>query len=100
MKLLLDENCQNLKPYLLELGWEVDTVKEALKTLESSNSINDDQILSYALQNKTIIITKDNGLKKRCQIFYVPFIDLGSPEQEATLADRKLKEMQAWKEFL
>jgi len=100
MKLLLDENCQNLKPYLIELGWEVDTVKEALKTLESSNSISDDQILSYALQNKTIIITKDNGLKKRCQIFCVPFIDLGSPEQEATLADQKLKEMQAWKEFL
>ena len=100
MKVLLDENCRNLKPYLAEMGWEVIAVKDVLEKKEGSNGVSDDQVLSYAMKNKNIIITKDAELKKRCMVFSVPFIDLGSPEQDARIADQKLREIQSLKEYL
>lgn len=100
MKILLDECCLNLKTFLLEMGWETFTVKDAIDRKAGTNSVGDDGVLSYAIQNKAIIVTKDNGLKIRCFNMSIPFIDIGSPEQEARTVDRKLKEMLSWKEYL
>ena len=100
MKILLDENCQNLKPHLVEMGWKAVAVKDVIEKIEGNNGVSDDQVLSYAMDNKHIIITKDKGLKKRCKVFKVPFIDLGSPEQDAIVVDEKLKKIQALKEYL
>lgn len=99
MKILLDENCRSLRPYLVEMGWEAIAVKDVLEKLEGGNGVSDDQVLNHALKKKMIIITKDNGLKKRCDIFSVPYIDLGSPEQEAKVVHKKLNEMLAWKDY-
>jgi len=82
------------------MGWEVIAVKDVIEKNEGSNGVSDDQVLSYAMENKKIIITKDANLKKRCVVFSVPFIDLGSPEQDARIADQKLREMQSLKEYL
>jgi len=100
MKVLLDENCQSLKPYLLDLNWEVVSVKDVIDRKAGTNEVSDDQILIFALDQKAIIVTKDNGLKIRCFNKSVPFIDLGSPEQEAAVVSRKLKEMRSWKDYL
>ena len=100
MKVLLDENCSNLKLLLLEMGWDVLTVKEVIDRKAGYNSVSDEQIISYAKEKKTIIVTKDNGLKFRCLKESIPFIDIGSPEQESKIVDSKLREMQAWREYL
>ena len=54
----------------------------------------------FDLELQRARVTKDKGLKKRCRIFKVPFIDLESPEQDAIVVDEKLKEIQALKEYL
>ena len=77
MKILLDENCANLKILLLEMSWEVYTVKEVLSRKAGSNSVPDSQILNYALKNKTIIVTKDKEMNIRCLEKSIPFVDLG-----------------------
>lgn len=100
LKILLDENCSNLKRFLREMGWEVFIIKDVLDRKSGTNCVTDDQVLSYSIANKTIIVTKDKGLKIRCFNMSIPFIDLGSPEQEARIVDRKLREMMAWKEYL
>lgn len=100
MKVLLDENCQSLKPYLLDLNWEVMNIKDVIDRKAGTSGVSDDQVLIFALDQKAIIVTKDNGLKIRCFNKSVPFIDLGSPEQEAAVVSRKLKEMQSWKDYL
>jgi len=89
-----------LKSLLLDLGWEVLTVKDVLDRKAGTNSVSDDQVLKYAIENKTVIVTKDNGVKIRCLNMAIPFIDIGSPEQEARTIDRRLREMVAWKEYL
>ena len=100
MKVLLDENCSKLKQILLEIGWDVVTVKEVIDRKAGYNSVSDEQIINYAKEKKAIIVIKDNGIKFRCFNESIPFIDIGSPEQEAKIVDRKLMEMQAWKEYL
>jgi predicted nuclease of predicted toxin-antitoxin system len=100
MRLLLDENCSNLKEILFEMGWEVLTICDAIERKAGTKSVSDEEILAYAKKNKTIIVTKDQGLKLLCYKESVPFISLGSPREEALLVDNKLKEMQAWKEYL
>ena len=82
------------------MGWDVVTVKEVIDRKAGYNSVNDEQIINHAKEVKTIIVTKDNGLKFRCLNESIPFIDLGSPEKEAKIVDSKLREMQAWKEYL
>lgn len=99
LKVLLDENCRNLKLLLLEMGWEVFTVIDVIDRKAGDNSVSDDKILSYAIENKTVIVTKDKGLKIRCLNMSIPFIDLGSPEQEARIVDRKIREMLSWKDY-
>lgn len=100
MRVLLDENCQSLKPFLSDLSWEVVAVKDVIDRKAGSSGVSDDQVLIYAIEKKAVIVTKDNGLKIRCFNKSIPFIDLGSPEQEAAIVSRKLKEMQSWKEYL
>lgn len=100
MKVLLDENCSNLKKFLLERGWDVVTIKDVIDRKAGYNSVSDEQIIEYAKENKTIIVTKDNGLKFRCLKEHIPFIEIGSLEQEAKIVNSKLREMQAWKEYL
>ena len=82
------------------MGWEVIKVKEVIGREAGTNGVSDDQVLSYSIANKAIIVTKDRGLKVRCFNMSIPFIDLGSPEQDARIVDRKLREMLAWKEYL
>ena len=82
------------------MGWDVITVKEVIDRKAGYNSISDEQIINYVKEKKTVIVTKDNGLKFRCLNESIPFIDIGSPEQESKLVDNKLREMQAWKEYL
>ena len=100
MKILLDENCANLKRFLHEMGWDVVSVKDVIDRKAGTNGVNDDRVLRYSISNKTVIVTKDKGLKVRCFNMSIPFIDLGSPEQEARIVDRKLREMLAWREYL
>ena len=80
---------------MLELGWDVVKVKEVLERPAGTNSVSDERIMQYAKENKTIIVTKDKGLKDRCRNRSIPFVDLGSPEQEARIVDRHLKEIMA-----
>ena len=82
------------------MGWDTTAVKDVLEKLKDANSVSDDQVLNYALKNKMIVVTKDNGLKKKCGIFSVPYIDLGSPEQEAKIVNKKLNEMLTWKDYI
>lgn len=98
MRILLDENCSNLKLLLVDLGWSVFTVKDVIGREAGKNSISDDEVLEYAITNKTVLVTKDKNLKIRCSAKSVPFVDLGSPEAEARIVDDKLKEVSAWKD--
>lgn len=100
MKILLDENCSHLKSILCDKGWEVVGVRDVIDRKAGKNSISDEEIVKYALENKRIIVTKDRGVKIRCFNMSLPCIDLGSPEQEARVIERRLREMQAWKEYL
>lgn len=100
MKILLDENCCNLKHHLIDLGWNVFTVKNVIGREAGKNSVSDDEVLDYAINNKTVIITRDKNLKFRCRMKEIPFIDLGSPETEARIIDNKLREVCAWKDYL
>jgi len=101
VKILLDENIsKEIQEILLEMGYNVYNVKEIIGRKAGSNSISDTEILNYASDNKHIIVTKDNGMKLRCLKNSIPFVDLGSPKKEAEIIDRKLKEMQSWKEYL
>ena len=100
MKILLDENCSNLKLLLLEMGWDVVTVKEVIDRKAGYNSVSDERIIEYAKEKKTIIVTKDNGLKFRCLNESIPFVDIGSPEQNAKIVDNKLNEIKSWKEYI
>jgi predicted nuclease of predicted toxin-antitoxin system len=99
VKILLDENCQGLRNYLLEMKWDVYSVTDVLNKKEGENSINDNAIMQYAKENKLIIVTKDKGLKIQCYNELLPFIKLGSPKEEAETVDKKLKEMLVWKEY-
>lgn len=90
----------NLKPHLIELGWETVTVNDVLDRKAGNNSVSDDIVFTYAKEQKYVIVTKDKGLKMQCFNHGVPFIFLGSPEEEARIVDRQLKELQAWKEYL
>lgn len=100
IRILLDEHCSNLKFLLIDLGWSVVTVKDVISREAGKNSVADDQILEYAINNKTVIITKDKNLKIRCRMKSVPFVDLGSPETEARIIDNRLREVSAWKDYL
>lgn len=100
MKILLDENCNNLREFLLEMGWNVVKVKEVLDSPTGNNSVSDERILQYAKENKTTIVTKDKGLKMRCYNESIPFICLGTVREEAAIVNKKLREMMAWKEYL
>lgn len=101
MKILLDEHfSKELKTLLFEMGYDAYGVKDVMDRKAGSNSVSDTEILNYASENKHIIVTKDNGLKVRCIKNSIPFIDLGSPEKEADIIDRTLKEMLSWKEYL
>jgi predicted nuclease of predicted toxin-antitoxin system len=82
------------------MGLDVITVKDVIDRKAGFNSVSDEQIINYAIENKNIIVTKDNGLKFRCFNESIPCIDLGSPEQEAKIVDTKLREMLAWKDYL
>lgn len=95
--------CQNLETLLISKGYNVITIKK-LKTVieveEGKNSLTDDQIMKYADKNKYIIVTKDNGLKDKCFINNIPYIDLGSPQEEVRIVDEKIKKIIAWKEYI
>ena len=100
MRILIDENCTYLTSILREKGWDVFGVKDVIDRKAGKNSVSDEKIVEYALENRMIIVTKDRGVKIRCFNMSLPCIDLGTPEQEARIVDRKLREMQAWKEYL
>jgi len=100
MKLLLDENCRNLKNYLIEMGWETYDVRDVLDRKAGENSINDNRILHYAKENKLIIITKDQGLRFQCINKRVPCLHLGSPNEEANKINQKINEILTWKEYI
>ena len=100
MKLLLDENCSNLGPILKDLGWSVYTVCEVIDRPAGCKSVTDDRILEFARAKKYVIVTKDQGLKDQCQNAGVPYVGLGGIEEEASIVDRKLKKVTAWRRYL
>lgn len=100
MKLLLDENCTILGPYLKEKGYEVYTIPEVLDRPAGVKSISDDRILAFTKSKKYIIVTKDQGLINECERQNVPCIGLGTPEEEAEIVDKKLSEVSMWRRYL
>lgn len=100
MKLLLDENCQNLAEPLKKKGYQVEIAPEKITILEGNKSVTDDQIIEYAKQNKLIIITYDKNLKQKAETQGIPFQDPSSPGYQADLLDRELQKMKAWKDYL
>jgi predicted nuclease of predicted toxin-antitoxin system len=100
MKLLLDENCTSLGPYLRDLEYDVYTVPDVLDRPAGVKSISDDRILAFAKSKKYLIVTKDQGLINECERQDVPCIGLGTPQEEAELVDKKLGEILLWKRYL
>lgn len=100
MKLILDENCENLKQYLEKLGWCVNVATDVISKLPNSKSVEDNQIVNYAKEKKTVVITYDKGLKALCEEYSVPHLDPSSPAYQANILDKELKKRQSWKAFL
>jgi len=82
------------------MNWETYDVKDVLDRKAGEHSISDERILKHAKENKLIIVTKDQGLKRQCYNELVPFVNLGSPQEEANIVNQKLNEMLSWKEYL
>lgn len=100
MKLLLDENCTSLGPYLRDLGYDVYTVADVLDRPAGAKSISDDRILAFAKSKRYVIVTKDQGLRLNCESSHVPCIGLGTPEEEAGIVDKRLSEVTLWRRYL
>ena len=81
------------------MNWETYDINDVLDRKAGENSISDDRILQHAKENKLIIVTKDQGLKLQCYSAMMPFVSLGSPQEEANIVNQKLNEMLAWKEY-
>ena len=76
------------------------TVKDVIDRKAGTVSVSDDEIMSYVIENKNILVTKDRGLKVQCHQAGIPFVKLGSREQEARIVDTNLRDMLVWKGYL
>ena len=99
MILLLDENCRNLSDPLKKKGYQVKIAPEIIQMLEGNKSVTDDQIIEYAKEHKTIIITYDKNLKLKAEKQEIPHLDPSAPGHQADLLDRQIKKMKSWKEY-
>ena len=100
MILLLDENCRNLSDPLKKKGYKVEIAPEIISLLEGNKSVTDDQIVEYAKDHKTIIITYDKNLKLKAEKQGIPHFDPSSPEYQANRLDQEIKKMASWKDYL
>ncbi len=100
MILLLDENCRNLSDPLKKKGYTVEIAPEIISILGGNKSITDDQIIEYAKDHKTIIITYDKNLKLRAEEQGIPHFNPSSPEYQANRLDKEIKKMVSWKDYL
>lgn len=85
-KVLVDEVCAGLIPYLTALGWTVSP------SVPKGNP--DEQVSKAAKQRRAVIITKDRGLASKCHNNGIPCVLLEFPIlREALLVDKQLKDM-------
>lgn len=100
MILLLDENCINLSDPLKKIGYQVEIAPIKIPKQEGNKSVTDDQIIEYAKEHKTIIITYDKNLKLKATEQGIPHLDPSSPGYQANQLDQELKKITSWKEYL
>ena len=100
MILLLDENCRNLSDPLRKKGYRVEIAPEIISLLEGNKSVSDDQIIEYAKDHKTIIITYDKNLRLKAEKQGIPHLNPSSPEYQANRLDQEIKKMASWKDYI
>jgi len=100
MKLLLDENCLNLQDHLEKKGYDVEIVTQVIDKSVTEKSVQDKQIIDYALQKKRIIISYDRGLREEADKAGVPSLNPSAPAYQADMLDKELKKIESWKNFI
>jgi len=86
MKILVDEMYQNIYLRLLELGYDVYSVRDLVEK-ENMKMKSDYSIIKYAEENNMVLITEDGENKKGCDENGIPCISLGqNPDINAILA--------------
>lgn len=100
MELLLDENCLNLKDHLEKKDYDIEIVTQVIEKLATEKSVQDKQIIEYALQKKQIIISYDKGLREEAEKAGVPSLNPSAPAYQADMLDKELKKIQSWKNFI
>lgn len=86
--ILLDVMVENLREFLEDKGWEVETVSKQLGVTQQNR--NDTKILEYAEKEKRIIITEDKKFIKRLRAKEMDVFTVEDYEK-ANIIHRKLQ---------
>ena len=91
-KILVDEMCAGLIPYLKALGWKISP--------SAKNGEKDCELVKIAKKRKAIIVTRDRGSAVRCQVAGVPYATYDFNNiRDSLMIDRKLTEIKNILEF-
>ncbi len=69
--------------YLRDLGWKIVTVREALGSGKS-----DDSIIELAKKREYVVVTTDRKLAKRCRILGIGVVELGVEDFARTVHEK------------
>ncbi len=86
--ILLDVMLENLREFLEDKGWEVETVSKTLGVAQKSR--NDTKVMDYAEKEGRVIVTEDKKFIKRLQAKEMNVFTVEDFEK-AKIIDEKLK---------
>ncbi|MGY5142104.1 MAG: DUF5615 family PIN-like protein [Nitrosopumilus sp.] len=89
MKILVDENLDGMDEKLSKHGFEAYSVRKLQR--EGKKLASDFSIINYAIENKMVIVTKDNEFRKASEENDFPLILLDDDEILKIIIE-KLKE--------